>query len=477
MIALAAEQSGLALALVLSGSILMLLLGTQILSWYWLLLLAATGIGTALLRINRRRITPYRLAQLLDQRFMLSDSLSTAWFLSSEDNRRNDSVAQFQIAHAEELAANIHPGDAFPFQGKRTWALAAALAAAAFGLFAVRYMVTNSLNLRGSLVPIHLDSIFERSATPPEKSFQQSKVGSKESDAKLFSPLVREGAPRDSSLPVDTKGGAGDGLAGSSSPAENSKPQINKSGQEGQSGTTNSARSADAAKSTDQPPGESPGQNHNNEAGSPGKDASARAQESSSQGLMDKMKDALSSMMAKLRPSQSSGGSPQNSKQESSTGKNSDSKSASKDASGQQQNAGNEQTSRDQGSTGQGQGETKEQAQASTGQSSEEATESGSDAHSGVGKQDGDKALKDARQLEAMGKLEEIIGKRSANLTGEMSVETSSSKQDLRTSYSQRQGHHADLGGEINRDEIPLMYQQYVRDYMEQVRKQSGTAH
>ena len=35
-------------------------------------------------------------------------------------------------------------------------------------------------------------------------------------------------------------------------------------------------------------------------------------------------------------------------------------------------------------------------------------------------------------------------------------------------------GRHSDLGGEINRDEIPLMYQQYVREYMEQVRKQQG---
>ena len=70
-----------------------------------------------------------------------------------------------------------------------------------------------------------------------------------------------------------------------------------------------------------------------------------------------------------------------------------------------------------------------------------------------------------------MGKLAEIIGKRSANLTGDMTVETASGNQQLKTEYSQRMGHHADLGGEINRNEIPLMYQQYIRDYMEAVRK------
>ena len=48
-----------------------------------------------------------------------------------------------------------------------------------------------------------------------------------------------------------------------------------------------------------------------------------------------------------------------------------------------------------------------------------------------------------------------------------------SGKQQLQTSYSQRLGHHADLGGEINRDEIPVMYQQYIREYMSEVRQQA----
>jgi hypothetical protein len=99
--------------------------------------------------------------------------------------------------------------------------------------------------------------------------------------------------------------------------------------------------------------------------------------------------------------------------------------------------------------------------------------EKGADAHSGIGRQDGDKSVKEAEQLAAMGKLAEIIGKRSASLTGDMTVETPSGKQQLKTDYSGKVGHHADTGGEINRDEIPLADQQYVREYMELVRKQS----
>ncbi len=56
-----------------------------------------------------------------------------------------------------------------------------------------------------------------------------------------------------------------------------------------------------------------------------------------------------------------------------------------------------------------------------------------------------------------------------------MTVETTSGKQQLKTAYSQRLGRHSDLGGEINRDEIPLADQQYVKEYMEQIRKQGKT--
>jgi hypothetical protein len=133
-----------------------------------------------------------------------------------------------------------------------------------------------------------------------------------------------------------------------------------------------------------------------------------------------------------------------------------------KDQSGEQSNA-----------PGDAQQAGSEKAQASQARTSADSSaRDGSDSRSGIGRQDGNKDLKEAEQLQAMGKLAEIIGKRSASVTGEMMVETPSGKQHLKTEYSQRMGRHSDLGGEINRDEIPLMYQQYVRNYMEAVRKQ-----
>jgi hypothetical protein len=50
-------------------------------------------------------------------------------------------------------------------------------------------------------------------------------------------------------------------------------------------------------------------------------------------------------------------------------------------------------------------------------------------------------------------------------------VEVGSSKQPLKTPWSQRQTTHGDSGGELHRDEVPLMYQQFVQHYFEGIRK------
>src|SRR5579875_2067534 len=100
LLVLTLEHSGLAVSLVLGGSILMLLLGTQILAWYWLALLGGAGLVIVGLRIRARMLNSYRVAQLLDHRLGLSDSLSTAWFLLTRPGHGETPAARFQIAHA-----------------------------------------------------------------------------------------------------------------------------------------------------------------------------------------------------------------------------------------------------------------------------------------------------------------------------------------------------------------------------------------
>ena len=59
---------------------------------------------------------------------------------------------------------------------------------------------------------------------------------------------------------------------------------------------------------------------------------------------------------------------------------------------------------------------------------------------------------------------------------GEVMVEVSGGKQQLRTQYTKSGAQHAEGGGEIRRDEIPLHHQDYVQQYFEEVRKAAPAA-
>lgn len=464
---LALEQLPIGIAMVLAGAILVLLVGTQILAWYWLAFLACIGFGLVLLRVRSRPIPPYRLAQILDQRLKLSDSLSTAWFLLSQA-RGNDPIARFQIDRAEQIAGSVRPAAAFPFVGRRRWAMSATLAAVALSLFTVRYLVTNSLSLKPALVPMHFSPVLEAL----EKPFvaEEAKPSGPQPSAPSQPAQGQQERDKNSSNNAQPKPGrasepAGDVTAESTKPASDVTKDV-ESAQAGASATRNAQSSPERGKE---------------DRDKTSQDAAHTTEQASMQpsaaGLLGKMKDALSSLMAKLRPNASSTQSTPNAERSPQTQKSADQAAAGKEQRGNQQNARSNPSSEQQSTAGQAQGDTSEKSQASQGRNSSSSSEQkNSGKQSGVGRQDGDKQIKEAEQLRAMGKLAEIIGKRSANLTGEMSVETNSGSQQLKTEYSERLGHHSDLGGEIDRDEIPLIYQQYVRDYMQEVRKQPGAA-
>ena len=93
---------------------------------------------------------------------------------------------------------------------------------------------------------------------------------------------------------------------------------------------------------------------------------------------------------------------------------------------------------------------------------------------SGIGRQDGSKDVRAAQQEKAMGKLSEVIGKRSANVSGEMTVEVQSGSQQLKTGYTQKSAQHAATGGDVSRDEVPLDLQPYVSGYFDEIPQGSG---
>jgi hypothetical protein len=187
---------------------------------------------------------------------------------------------------------------------------------------------------------------------------------------------------------------------------------------------------------------------------------------------MAKLRDAMSNLLSKMR--QQSGS---NSQQPSSAGQNA--QKAGSQRSGQRQNgnaaegqqqAGAQQTA-DADTQMDGEGKDGQNAQAKGGGHSADQ-QAANQPGSGIGRQDGNKDTKLAEQLAAMGKISEIIGKRSANVTGEITVEVPSSQQRLQTPYSQTNVTHTDAGGDISRDEVPVIFQQYVQQYFEQLRKQ-----
>ena len=67
--------------------------------------------------------------------------------------------------------------------------------------------------------------------------------------------------------------------------------------------------------------------------------------------------------------------------------------------------------------------------------------------------------------LKAMGQITELIGKRSATVTGETMVEVQSGTQQLRTAYSKTEASHSQTDGDVTRDEVPVSLQPYVQRY------------
>lgn len=471
------EHSAVALAVVFGGLILLLLLGTQIFDGRWLFLLALVGLTIMFVRVRRRILSRYRVAQLVDQRLQLSDSLSTAWFLLESPG--TGGFAQTQIELAEKTAETVRATTAFPLILRRTWSLAGALFAVAFGLFALRYLVTSSLSLKQALIPLsfplpaevleRIESLAGRDSLAHKNQLKASLPNAQRQGSDGGNPQDRD------SNKAEFAGKSGENNAAQGSPnpqnlRETAGPQ---------------SQSADRADNSDQnesPAGEkqSSGQASNGKPSGDNQSAKESPREHGPQNnsnLMDKMKDALSGLMAKMQQNdgqlKNSERSPQQSPGEQAA--------ESKSRNGQmQQSSRNPQESggqdQQQSALGQQAAQASEKSPATQSHAADaSASRKGADSQSGIGREDGEKDLKEADQLRAMGKLDEIIGKRAASLTGDITIETHSGHETLQTQYSGRVGHHADLGREIDRDEVPVALQQYVREYMEQVRKQANS--
>ena len=71
------HQASFAVSLGLGGAILLLILGTQILNWYWPVLLFVISLAAGAYRARNKVLSRYQVAQSLDQQLGFHDSLST----------------------------------------------------------------------------------------------------------------------------------------------------------------------------------------------------------------------------------------------------------------------------------------------------------------------------------------------------------------------------------------------------------------
>jgi hypothetical protein len=446
--------------------ILLLVFGTQALNWYWVVLLPAGAIAVAAWRVRKRMPSLYVTAQRVDGRMGLADALSTAVFFNHETFTGNETsgsrvsaeLCQFQLADAERVATGVDVRQAAPYAFPRTAYAAAALLLVASSVFALRYGLTDRLDLKQPLARILQQRL---GYGEPDK---QARLDPRQSQKQLpgDDPLAtEEGQPNE---PAELDQQPGDA-------AENYSDQSKQSAAKADAKSKNDQSEADANEDGQADQSEQPAdgqQNANPKDGQKqGKDSQTGSPNSqNNQSLMSKMKDAMQNLLNSLQ---------QNPREQQQSANNQNGKgNKGQQNQNKQQSKGEKSKSQSGDSQDQQAAEDSQEAQNSQGQSAEQQDSlANKQPGSGAGNRDGAKDVRQAEQLAAMGKISEIIGKRAANVTGEATVDVQNTSQQLRTSYQDRRSEHAQTGAEINRDEIPVALESYVEQYFEQVRKQA----
>ncbi len=471
------QQAVFASTIALAGCVALLLFGTQLLSVYWIGILFIAGLMAGLYRAKSRFLSRYEVAQCLDSRLDLKDKLSTALFFreNSAAKHASQDVIERQRASAEEAARTADLSAGMPIAVPKAMYAAVILAMVSLGVFAVRYGVTRSLDLKTSLVQIAFNGLLgsedvasaKKKGGPP-KPGERPKEETLHVDPWESKTLDAQGPSDDVLKTVDTPDVNNQSYNSDANAKAQGTPAPDPVQQPGESGDSadrnGSDQMAENAPSAPNKEGKSDKQQKGGDQDKQG------ANSSDNSSLADKVRDALQNLMSKMKTQpkpegkQGSGQSQQG--QQNAQKKNQDEKGASQPGKPQDANSSPDQQGDQEGQSA----DKSASAQNKSGSKNSDRPPT-QDGKSGVGKEDGDKSAREAEQLAAMGKISEIIGKRAANMQGEVMVEVSSGKQQLKTQYSQSKAAHADAGGEINRDEVPLAYQPFVQQYFEEIRK------
>jgi hypothetical protein len=425
----------LAAAVALGVAGIVLLAGTARLGWYWVPLAALATLAFRLILENRKRPSPYAVAQHIDERLKLSDTLSTAAYFSDPDaSRRVDpALRDLQRARAEEVARSVDVKRALPMRRPAALYPAAILVLVVAGIFLLRVAATGSFDTRASLVEGPLQALLQ----PAQKQARGEKKPG---------PGEKPGSSDQTSKELDkNRDYAGEPEAEKEAEAETPETPEAQKGEQ-QKGEGKGEPSTAESQTPQNPP-------DIQNASEQGKEQDGQQQES----LLDKLKDAVSDMMNKVKPSS---GKQQKSSQ---NGKKSERQQ------GDSQDKSSDMDDKNPGDNADSENHNKGNEMDASGLSAE--GEKDDNEHSGIGSQEGDKSARQAEALKAMGKITELFGKRAENVTGAVMIEVGSTRQQLKTPLAQRDASHAEAGSEIHRDEVPLEYEQYIQRYFDQVRR------
>ena len=111
---LALDKGALALLIGMAAVILLLVTGTQILDWYWPVLVVAVSLGVGIYRLRKSLPSQYKLSQEIDKRLGLADSLSTAVHFAAHPEPGREAIAEVQRRQAEIVAQRVDLQQALP---------------------------------------------------------------------------------------------------------------------------------------------------------------------------------------------------------------------------------------------------------------------------------------------------------------------------------------------------------------------------
>src|ERR1700733_5426632 len=152
----------------MAGAILLLIVGAQILNWYWIVLLFAVSLAASAYHSRSKMLSAYQVAQSIDRQLGFHDSLSTAYYFSQHPDRAaSPEFVEQQREGAEDMARSADVERGVPFLMPRTAYVNLALVAVAFGMFGLRYGIHRNLDLGSPLVHIDFDGLF---GTAPQEA-------------------------------------------------------------------------------------------------------------------------------------------------------------------------------------------------------------------------------------------------------------------------------------------------------------------